>query len=466
VAPDDLRQLASQSLLAHFADLCDGAVIVDAAANVVWMNDQYPTRLGIRDPAAALGRPIEEVIPNSLMRQVISTGRPIMLDIMDVGDEAFVVTRLPLRDAGGAVVGAIGFMLYDDPRHLTPVVTRYQRLRADLAEAERKLADARRTKYTFSSFVGAGAACSELKQAARRAARISSSVLILGETGTGKELLAHAIHATSPRANGPFVAVNIAAVPETLLEAEFFGVAAGAYTGADKRGRDGKFKLADGGTLFLDEIGDMSLALQAKLLRALQEREFEPVGSNRLVSVDVRIVAATSRDLEKMVADGLFRTDLYYRLNVIMLKTPPLRERPEDMALLADYLIDQICRQQGMPPHGIGTSALNRLLQHDWPGNVRELANVLERALLMSDGEMMEAADLDLVMPAPKAPCLSSIAGAGGIAEVVARAERQAILAALRSCNGNKAQAARLLGISRAALYEKIATLGVDAEAA
>jgi transcriptional regulator with PAS, ATPase and Fis domain len=188
------------------------------------------------------------------------------------------------------------------------------------------------------------------------------SVLILGETGTGKELLAQAIHAASPRANAPFVAVNIAAVPETLLEAEFFGVAAGAYTGADKRGRDGKFKLADGGTLFLDEIGDMSLALQAKLLRTLQEREVEPVGSNRLISVDVRIIAATSRNLEKMVSAGEFRADLYYRLNVITLKTPPLRARVEDLPILAEYLLEHICRQQGVPLRGISAGAIDA-----WP---------------------------------------------------------------------------------------------------
>jgi len=201
------------------------------------------------------------VIPNSLMRQVIESGRPIMLDIMDFGEESFVVNRLPLRDDAGAIIGAVGFVLYDDPRHLAPVFSRYQRLRADLQEAERKLAEARRTKYSFSSFIGVSQASGEVKQLARRAAQTAASVLILGETGTGKELLAQAIHAASPRAKAPFVAVNIAAVPETLLEAEFFGVAAGAYTGADKRGRDGKFKLADGGTLFLDEIGDMSLAL-------------------------------------------------------------------------------------------------------------------------------------------------------------------------------------------------------------
>jgi transcriptional regulator with PAS, ATPase and Fis domain len=460
MGPENLRELATRSLLSHFADLCEGAVIVDADARVVWMNDRYPAKLGIVDPAAAIGQPIEQVIPNSLMRYVVESGRPIMLDIMDFGPESFVVTRLPLRDEAGAIIGAVGFMLYDDPRHLAPVVSTYQRLRADLAEAERKLAEARRTKYNFSSFVGAGPACSEVKQLARRAARTAASVLILGETGTGKELLAQAIHTGSPRANAPFVAVNIAAIPETLLEAEFFGVAAGAYTGADKRGRDGKFKLADGGTLFLDEIGDMSLALQAKLLRTLQEREIEPVGSNRLISIDVRIVAATSRDLEKMVSTGEFRADLYYRLNVITLKTPPLRSRTEDMPMLAEHLVEHICRQQGVPLRGISAAAIDRLCCHDWPGNVRELANVLERALLVSDGDCLEVVDLDAVMPAP---CITPPINRLEITGVVAHAEREAIVAALRATRGNKAQAAKLLGISRASLYEKIAALGVSA---
>jgi len=351
-------------------------------------------------------------------------------------------------------------MLYDDPRHLAPVFARYQQLRAELAEAERKLAEARHTKYTFSSFVGIGPGCSDLKLAARRAARTASSVLILGETGTGKELLAQAIHAAGPRADKRFVAVNIAAIPETLLEAEFFGVAPGAYTGADRRGREGKFKLADGGTLFLDEIGDMSLALQAKLLRTLQEHEFEAVGSNRLETVDVRVIAATSRNLEQMVSAGSFRADLYYRLNVITLKTPPLRERPEDFPLLAEHLVDHVCRQQGIPVHGIAPAAIARLKLHDWPGNVREMSNVLERALLMSDGDLIDADDLDRVMPAavPQAmPAGKEI----GMAGAVAQAERAAILDALARCQGNKAQAARLLGISRAALYEKIAAHGV-----
>ena len=465
---EELRQLASESLLAHYAEYCEGAVIVDAEARVVWMNDRYPERLGIALPECVVGQEIEKVIPNSLMRQVLETGRPIMLDIMEYGEAAFVVMRLPLHDKAGKVVGAVGFMLYDDPAHVVSLTARYQRLRRDLAETRKKLAEARKTKYTFASFVGVAAASSVVKQAARRAARTSAPVLILGETGTGKELLAQSIHAASVRAEASFVAVNLAAVPETLLEAEFFGVAPGAYTGAERNGRDGKFKLADGGTLFLDEIGDMSPALQAKLLRALQEGEFEPVGSNRLTSVDVRVIAATSRNLEKMVADGQFRADLYYRLNVITLRTPALRERLEDLALLADYLVDAICRNQGMPPRGIGNSAINRLCRHDWPGNVRELANVLERALLMSDSETLEADDLEAVMPPASALELPRAVAPRpvGMAEAVAQAEREAIRVALLSSRGNKAEAARQLGISRAALYEKIAALGIGADPA
>lgn len=458
----DLRDLANRSLLKYFADICEGAVIVDAQARLVWMNDRYPVRLRIADPAAAIGRPIEDVIPNSQMRQVVESGTPIMLDIMDFGAESFVVTRLPLRDDDGMVVGAVGFVLYDDPRHLTPVVTRYQRLRADLAETERLLREARRTRYTFSSFLGSGAACVALKHLARRAARLASPVLILGETGTGKELLAQAIHAASPRAQTSFVAVNLAAVPETLLEAEFFGVAPGAYTGADRRGRDGKFKLADGGTLFLDEVGDMSLALQAKLLRTLQEQEFEPVGSNQLTHVDVRVIAATSRDLEAMVADGEFRADLYYRLNVITLRTPPLRERFDDLQPLTEYLLDEIARRHGMSPSELDPSALERLRQHDWPGNVRELSNVLERAVLMADAVVLQETDIEQVLPAVRS---LSTKASPAIAETVAGAEREAIRNALRSTQGNKSLAAKLLGISRTALYEKIASLGLDVRA-
>jgi len=432
--------------------------VVDREARIVWMNDHYPKKLRLADAAAAIGKPIEEVIPNSLMREVVCGGRPIMLDIMDFDVDSFVVMRLPLRDDAGQIIGGVGIVLFDDARQLAPVVSRYQGLRADLAEAQRKLAEARRTKYTFASFIGATPGCMAVKQEARRAARTAAPVLILGETGTGKELLAQAIHAASPHADGIFVAVNIAAIPETLLEAEFFGVAPGAYTGAERHGRDGKFKLADGGTLFLDEIGEMSLALQAKLLRALQEHEIEPVGSNQLIAVDVRIIAATSRNLMQEIAAGRFRADLFYRLNVVTLNIPPLRERLDDLPLLCEALAENSCRQLGLPPQNVTAVIIERLRQHSWPGNVRELANVLERALLMAEDEGISLASIERILPAPTAETPSSVATLG---QMLAAAELDAIRTALQSCGGNKAQAAKVLGISRATLYEKIAALGV-----
>ncbi|MBS0300688.1 MAG: sigma 54-interacting transcriptional regulator, partial [Proteobacteria bacterium] len=323
-----------------------------------------------------------------------------------------------------------------------------------------------RTKYTLASFVGASPGAVEVKRQARRAAQSGSPVLLLGETGTGKELLAHGIHAASGRASGPFVSVNIAAVPDTLLEAEFFGVAPGAYTGAERKGRVGKFKLADGGTLFLDEIGDMPLPLQAKLLRALQEGEIEPLGSNQLVPFDARLIAATSRDLPALVREGRFREDLYYRLSVLPLRVPPLRERRGDIPALLEVLGEDMA-QRGTPPPELTPGALALLAAQHWRGNIRELRNVLEQAALHADsdrldGEHMEAvlrlagvAQIQPALPAAEAP-----AGADTLLQPLARQvralEQRAIAAALRATGGNKLAAARLLGISRATLYERL----------
>jgi transcriptional regulator with PAS, ATPase and Fis domain len=287
-------------------------------------------------------------------------------------------------------------------------------------------------------------------------------------------------------------------VPDTLLEAEFFGVAPGAYTGADRKGRDGKFRLADGGTLFLDEIGDMPLALQAKLLRVLQEQELEPLGSNQVLKVDVRVIAATSRDLAAMVADGRFRADLYYRLNVLPIRLPALRERLADIEALADALLDDIARRSGLAARSLSADALDRLAGHDWPGNIRELRNVLEQAALMTDEPVLVADDIAqaLGLPlarsgaAPAVPASAALpprgerpaaglqpgippkAGAQGPAvaiqplpQAVAELEARAIRQALAATRGNKLAAARLLGIARATLYEKLGVLGIDGTA-
>jgi transcriptional regulator with PAS, ATPase and Fis domain len=259
------------------------------------------------------------------------------------------------------------------------------------------------------------------------------------------------------------VGLNIAAIPENLLEAEFFGVAPGAYTGADRRGREGKFKHADGGTLFLDEIGDMPLALQSKLLRALQEQEIEPLGSNRVERVDVRIIAATSRDLAAMVAAGTFRADLYYRLNVLPIRLPALRERLADLEALVESLAEDIARRSGLPARSVSPEALALLARRAWPGNIRELRNVLEQAALMTDDLVLEprhfggagavAAEVPAA-PAEAAPQVPAVLRP--LSEQVAELERAAIAAALKASGGNRVQAARTLGMSRAALYDRL----------
>lgn len=457
---DTIHRRAVQSLFDLLNTMCEGVVAVDRDARIAWMSDRYAARLGLGNKQEAIGKEVEQVIPFSLMRQVVQTGEPILLDIMQFREDWFVVTRLPLRDETGKVSGAIGFAWYDRLQYLKPLVSKFQTLQAELADAQRQLAEHRRPKYTFSSFVGGSARCMEVKRQARRAAQLDTTVLLLGETGTGKELLAHAIHATSSRADKPLISVNVAAIPETLLEAEFFGVAPGAYTGADRKGRDGKFKLADGGTLFLDEVGDMPLALQPKLLRALQEQEIEPLGSNKVTKVDVRVIAATSRDLKQLVQAGKFRSDLYYRLNVLPVTLPPLRERCEDIPALCEYLLEQIALRTGMPQRELASSAVQLLSSYGWPGNIRELRNALEQVAMLTDRIRLGAEDFIAILPAVNAEVKLPVPGAvRPLADVIAEVERTTIRGALEATGGNKMSAAKLLGISRATLYEKLASL-------
>jgi transcriptional regulator with PAS, ATPase and Fis domain len=473
---DGLLKLAAQSMFETLAATAMGMMVVDRGHRIVWISEGYKQFLPQLGHAERdfVGRRVEEVVPNTLMAHVIDSGQPILVDLLTNHAGTFLVSRLPLRDVNGEVIGAMGMVLLDHPETtMQPLMAKFARLERELGEARKQLAAQRRPKYTVASFVGASPAALEVKRQARRVARTDSTVLLLGETGTGKEVLAHGIHAASVRAARPFVGVNIAAVPETLLEAEFFGVAPGAYTGADRKGREGKFKAADGGTLLLDEIGDMPLALQSKLLRVLQEQEIEPLGSNEVIRVDVRIIAATSRDLPAMVAAGTFRADLYYRLNVLPLRLPPLRERLGDLEALIDTLAEDIARRSGLPHKSVSADALDLLAAHPWPGNIRELRNALEQATLMTDDVVLTEAHFASLRgagapPAAAAPTPASAVpfepaaqpgprGIKPLPQAIAELEARAIRDALDATGGNKLAASRLLGISRATLYDKLA---------
>ncbi|UYN99792.1 MAG: sigma 54-interacting transcriptional regulator [Devosia sp.] len=432
-----------------------GAITVNADARITWIDERYRQLLGIAPEAKIVGEPVEDIIPHSLLRRVVETGRPILIDIMAFDDKQFVVCRLPLRNEHGEIQGAVGFVFYEEIDYLAPILEKFETMQKQLTRAQAALSRERQTKYSLSSFVGASAPVRELKAIVRRFALRDGAALILGETGTGKELLAHAMHQQSDRADGPFVAVNVAAIPEALLEAEFFGVAPGAFTGADRRPRKGKFELAHGGTLFLDEIGDMPAALQAKLLRALQEGEFEPLGSNTVKKVDARIIAATSQPLEQRLEDKTFRADLYYRIAVLTIYVPPLRERLDDIGLIAESLLESIPRPRDQRGWVVTPDAVEQLTRHGWPGNVRELRNVLERAAAMAPSEVI---DIELVRRAlPRdAARMAPNQIAGDLADRLAATERAALVDALAAEDGSRSAAARRLGVSRSQFYEKL----------
>ena len=361
--------------------------------------------------------------------------------------------------SGGNTIEAMRLGAFD---HLTKPVGRAALVQAlqralDSAQASAvptSLAEAAASQDD-TELVSSSEAMREVFKRIGMAAASDATVLVLGETGTGKELVARALHRASPRASRPFVAVNCAAIPAELMESELFGHVKGAFTGATSD-RAGRFREADGGTLFLDEIGDMPLATQAKILRVLQEREITPVGGTRVVPVNVRIVAATHRDLPEAVAQGRFREDLWYRLQVVPLVLPPLRERLGDVLLLAEHFLR---RMGGAKPKRLSAAAAQTLVAHRWPGNVRELRNAMDRAAILSHGNFIEPEHIGL--QAPAASTGVEIPWDGNLAAAVGQVEREMIRRALAHAGDNRAEAARRLGLSRQQLYRKLAEYGL-----
>jgi len=352
------------------------------------------------------------------------------------------------------------------------LVRENRRLAEQLSSYVGMLSNDAHGKFNFGAIVGESPALRDVLARVEQVAQTSSTVLLRGETGTGKEMVARAIHINSARESRPFVRVNCAALAPGVLESELFGHEKGSFTGAMAR-RLGRFEMADGGTLFLDEVGDLPSDVQVKLLRVLQEREFERVGGSETIKVDVRVVSATHRDLEKQIADGTFREDLYYRLNVFPIVLPPLRDRASDIPVLAEHFVQKYAPAAGKAVRGLDASALAALAGYAWPGNVRELENVIERALILARGAEVTAADLEFTRrpstaaPAAAAPVIVT-AGArpadGGrpLAERLQEQERTAIVAAIDAAQGNIAHAARALGINRSTLYYRMRKHGLE----
>jgi len=342
--------------------------------------------------------------------------------------------------------------------HLMTVVSKALEVRA-LRDENRKLREELGVRYDWTNIIGRSPAMQEIFGTISRVAPTRATVLLCGESGVGKDLIARAIHYHSPRRDRPFVKINCTAIPENLMESELFGYEKGAFTGATSS-KPGKFEQADGGTVFLDEIGDVPPSIQVKLLRILQEREFERLGSNKTRQIDVRVLAATNADLRAALEEGRFREDLYYRLNVMPINIPPLRERKEDIPFLAEHFVRKFSKELGSPVTCISSGAMQKLLEYHWPGNVRELENVIERSLVLCSGQTLEAADIRLDMvPRTRAASADNFLPDGVTLE---EHEQNIIREALRRTNGNKSQAARLLGLTRNALRYRLSQMGLD----
>lgn len=415
----------------------EGIAVFDDSNRLIYANDVCYHTLKCSNKAE-LSEKLSTLIPQANLKDSMSQGIPLASKAVSVGGQTVQLLYLPIIRNNHT----IGVIVKSTLASLNQLA---------FGQTENRYSD-KMARYYPDNIVGNNQAIIEQKRLAIKAARTTSTVLITGESGTGKEIFAHSIHNMSPRCRGPFVKVNCAAVPDTLLESELFGYAEGAFTGARKEGKPGKFEIADEGTIFLDEIADMSPAMQGKLLRVLQEKEVERVGGVHTTRVNVRVIAATNKELRKLVAEGKFREDLFYRLNVVVLSLPPLRDRKEDIPRLSNALLERLNKELGTRVSRISAQTLELFLKYDWPGNIRELENTIERAVNFCEGSIL---NLDSIPEHIKSSCNGSVYTATLEKELEQR-EREIILKTLKNCGGNKTQAARALNIHRSVLYRKI----------
>jgi len=435
-----------------FDNINAGSTITDADGYITHFNKPYGRFLNL-DPDAQIGRHCTEVIQNSRMHIVAKTGEAEINKSHRIKGHDMVVQRIPIKKDGN-VIAVYGQVMFQNVEEVKQLASKLSMLESKVQLFEKELFDLRSTKYTFNCIIGESQEIKYLKEEALKAAFNDSTVLVTGESGTGKELFSQAIHNASPRRCHPFVRINCAAIPKDLLESELFGYVEGAFTGAKAKGKPGKFELANNGTIFLDEIGDLPIEMQPKLLRVLEEKEFERLGDTKIIRSDFRVICATNQKLEDLMERQKFRKDLFYRLNVIPIYIPPLRMRQTDIIPLAHHLLKKMAMAANRPQMDIEKNAEMELTNYAWPGNARELSNVLERAMYSSDNNTIYKGDLpfnlDYNTQPPgkkKKPTLKNVQN---------QAQIKAIYQALARTNYNKAKASKLLGIHRTLLYKKM----------
>ena len=431
-----------------------GMVVVDEKSRIVFVEEAYAKSRGL-DPEKVKGHYIKDIIPTSRLPVVVESSKPILGDIFFYEGKTVICNRYPLiKD--GAVIGAMSYQVFEGVEKLFDSI---RELQDQLGYYKEKMKKYVGVRYSLVDTIGSSPGAIEIRTAVLKAANSNATVLIQGETGTGKELVAHALHQESQRSSYSFVKLNCAAIPQELIESELFGYEEGAFTGALKGGKKGKFELADKGTLFLDEISQLSMAAQAKLLRVLQEKEVERIGGREPIPVNVRIIVATNDNLEELLKLGTFRADLYYRLNVIPIRVPPLRERKSDIPLLVNSFVEKYGEQAGVGLVSIEDDAMDLLMEYDWPGNIRELEHAIERAINLCYFNVLELAHFEWLPP--KVQKKKKIIAGKSIQDARAASEKEVILNALQATQGNKKKAAELLGIARPLLYQKMSRLGI-----
>ncbi|MBC7087542.1 MAG: sigma 54-interacting transcriptional regulator [Tissierellales bacterium] len=435
-------------------------ILIDKDSRVRMINQVFADFLGY-PKEYIIGKPVADIDKNTRFPFVLKSKKSeIAWKHKFENGKTAIVHRIVVLDEHEEVKYAVGMVLFEDLEQFRDIIEKNKLLENEVHLYKSQLKEMYGAKYSWDTIIGNSEKMSQTKFIAKRAAHSISNVLILGESGTGKELFAHAIHNDSTRNHMPFVKVNCAAIPSELLESELFGYEEGAFTGAKKGGKIGKFELANGGSIFLDEIGDMPLKMQAKLLRVLQEREFEKVGGNKTIKTDLRVIAATNKDLQKLISEGKFREDLYYRLNVMTIEIPPLRERVEDIEELTKKLMEKLSNQLGIYVPKISHKALELLKSYNWPGNVRELENVLERAINLTETDTILPIHLPLYITQNKRKIDPN--SIDSLQSLLEQTEREAIKSCLEYTDGNKLKTAKMLNISRTSLYTKIEKYGLE----
>ena len=426
----------------------EALTVVDREGIVRYISPVHERFFGL--PAGGgLGKHVTQVIENTRLHEVARNGRAEIGQLQEMKGTSRIVTRTPVHGSRGEVIGAIGQVMFKGPEQLQTLSVELSRLRSEVEYYRRELSSLQERSVGLDQLIGDSPAMRRLKQQILKVAPLDVPVLLVGESGTGKELVAQAIHQLSPRREEALVMINAAALPANLVESELFGYEAGAFTGAERKGRRGKVEQADRSSLFLDELGDMPLEMQVKLLRVLEDGSYDRVGGQGSRTSNFRLISASNRDFQRLIDEGRFRLDLFYRVSAVTIQLPPLRERLEDIPALAKQALKRFAVRHGVAVRRLSSAAIQLLQQQDWPGNVRQLMHVVERAAIFADTDLIGSNDFEF--QASTKP--------GSVSESLNQVEENLIRAALQRCGGNKKRAAAELGISRSYLYKRLAAL-------